>query len=326
MNQATLHQLKVFQTVAKCGSFSRAAKELFVSQPTVSFQIAQLSKSIGLPLFEKVGKRLFITEAGRELLATCQQIFATMAEFETKVTDLKGLKQGQLRLAAITTAKYIIPRTLGRFCQLYPNIDVSLEITNQSAIIERMNANLDDLYIMSQVPENLDVTFQAFLEDALVVVAPVNHPLAGENNIPIHRLVGESFIMREPGSGTRSAVQKLLDEHRLNVKVRLELGSNEAVKQAIAGGLGISILSRHTLTSKLATSSLTILDVEHFPIRRHWYVIHLAGKKLSMIAHTYREYLLEMESHNQALADEYEFVRNNNQLSLSNNYGLVASI
>jgi DNA-binding transcriptional LysR family regulator len=325
LNQATLHQLKVFETVAKHGSFSRAAKEMFVSQPTISFQIAQLSKTIGLPLFEKVGKRLFITEAGRELLVTCQQIFDKMAEFEMKVADLKGLKQGQLRLAAITTAKYIIPRTLGKFCQLYPGIDVSLEITNHSSMGERMSANLDDLYIMSQVPENLDVTFQPFLEDALVVVAPANHPLAGENNIPIHRLVGESFIMRESGSGTRQAVQKLLDEHGLDVKVKLELGSNEAVKQAIAGGLGISVLSRHTLISKLATSSLTLLDVEHFPIKRNWYVVHLAGKQLSMIARTYYQYLLETPWLASITSNNLEIASDNldNHLLLSKSYSLA---
>jgi DNA-binding transcriptional LysR family regulator len=291
LNQATLHQLKVFEAAARHGSFTRAAEELFLTQPTVSMQIKQLTKSVGLPLFEQVGKRLYLTEAGRELFATCRQIFETIAQFEMKVADLKGLKQGQLRLAVITTAKYFIPRLLGRFCQLYPGIDIALQVTNHEGILERMSGNMDDLYIMSQVPEHLDVNCQPFLENPLVVLAPVNHQLAKEKNIPIQRLADEPFIMREPGSGTRRAVQKLFDEHEVVVKVKLELGSNEAIKQAIAGGLGISVLSRHTLITDV--QDVTILDVEHFPIPRNWYMVYPSGKQLSIVARTYFEYLLE---------------------------------
>lgn len=291
MNQATLHQLKVFEAAARHSSFTRAAEELFLTQPTVSMQIKQLTKSVGLPLFEQVGKRLYLTEAGRELFATCRQIFETIAQFEMKVADLKGLKQGQLRLAVITTAKYFIPRLLGPFCQLYPGIEISLQVTNHERILERMVNNLDDLYVMSQVPEHLDVNCQPFLDNPLVVFAPANHPLAKEKNIPIERLANEPFIMREPGSGTRRAVQSLFDEHGLKVKVKLELGSNEAIKQAIAGGLGISILSRHTLLTDAAEFS--ILDVQHFPIQRTWYMVYPAGKQLSIVARTYFEYLLD---------------------------------
>jgi DNA-binding transcriptional LysR family regulator len=249
-----------------------------------------LTKSVGLPLFEQVGKRLYLTQAGRELFATCRQIFETMDKFQMTIADLKGLKQGQLRLAAITTAKYIIPRLLGPFCQLYPGIDISLQVTNHELILDRMMSNLDDLYIMSQIPDHFDVSFQPFLENPLVVFAPANHPLAKEKNIPIERLGDELFIMREPGSGTRSAVQSLFEEHGVKVKVKLELGSNEAIKQAIAGGLGISVLSRHTLLTDIAEFS--ILDVQHFPIKRTWYMVYPAGKQLSIIAHTYYEYLL----------------------------------
>jgi LysR family transcriptional regulator, low CO2-responsive transcriptional regulator len=291
LNQATLHQLKVFEAAARHGSFTRAAEELFLTQPTVSMQIKQLTKSVGLPLFEQVGKRLYLTEAGRELFATCRQIFDTIAQFEMKVADLKGLKQGQLRLAVITTAKYFIPRLLGPFCQLYPGIDIALQVTNHEGILERMSANMDDLYILSQVPEHLDVNYQPFLENPMVVVAPVNHRLASEKNISIHQLEDEPFIMREPGSGTRRAIQKLFDENGITVKVKLELGSNEAIKQAIAGGLGISVLSRHTLLPE--TGDLTILDVEHFPIKRDWYMVYPNGKQLSIVARTYCEYLLD---------------------------------
>ncbi|MBW4636088.1 MAG: LysR family transcriptional regulator [Iphinoe sp. HA4291-MV1] len=293
MNQATLNQLKIFDAVIRYGSFNRAAKELFLSQPAISVQIKQLSESVGLPLFEKVGKRQSLTEAGQELLATCQEIFDSMARFEKKLANLKLLKQGKLRLAAFSTAKYIIPLTLGQFCQLYPGIDISLQLTNHSGIVDRMTSNLDDLYIMSQMPEDLDVNFHPLFEDSLVVVASVNHPLAKEKNIPMERLASELFIMREPGSGSRCALQKLLDEHGVALKVKLELGSNEAIQQVIADGLGISILSRHSLMSEPTNFVLTTLDVEHFPIQHNWYIAYPARKQLSIIARTYFEYLLD---------------------------------
>ncbi|WAL60616.1 LysR family transcriptional regulator [Thermocoleostomius sinensis] len=289
MIHATLHQLKVFEATARHGSFTRAAEELFLTQPTVSMQVKQLTKAIGLPLFEQVGKRLYLTDAGRELFSTCQDIFYKLDQLEMSVANLKGMKQGKLRLAVITTTKYFMPRLLGPFCQRYPGIDVSLIVTNHEQVIERLADNQDDLYVMSQIPENIDVKAHAFLENPLVVVAPQDHPLAKERHISLKRLVEEPFIMREPGSGTRRAFQKLLDEEKLSVKVRLELGSNEAIKQAIAGGLGLSVLSRHTLLTDI--SDVVVLDVEGFPIERQWYVVYLAGKQLSVVAQTFLEYL-----------------------------------
>lgn len=290
--QATLHQLKVFEATARHGSFTRAAEELLITQPTVSSQIKQLSKIIGLPLFEQIGKRLYLTEAGKELLVTCQEIFERLDNFAMKVADLKGTKQGCLRLAVITTAKYFVPRILGAFCQQYPGIDVSLKVTNHQQIQRRMQDNEDDLYIVSQLPSEPELSYQPFLDNPLVVIACREHPLAGLTQIPISRLNNEPFIMREQGSGTRQAVQALFAEHQVKVRVRLELGSNEAIKQAIAGGMGISVLSEHTLVSEGAYSDLTILDVEHFPIKRRWYAAHLAGKQLSVIAQTFLDYLL----------------------------------
>ena len=291
--QATLHQLKVFEATARHGSFTRAAEELFITQPTVSSQIKQLSKSVGLPLFEQIGKRLFLTNAGQELLETCQDIFNRLDNFEMKVADFKGTKQGSLKIAVITTAKYFIPRILGSFCQQYPGIDVSLKVTNHQQIQGRMQENKDDLYVVSNPPEELDLTSQPFLDNPLVVIGRRDHPLAGLKKVPIERLNNEAFIVREKGSGTRQAVQTLFNENNVNVHVRLELGSNEAIKQAIAGGMGISVLSEHTLTSEGNQSELSILDVEHFPIKRRWYVAYLGGKQLSIIAQTFLEYLLE---------------------------------
>ncbi|MEL6400653.1 MAG: LysR substrate-binding domain-containing protein [Cyanobacteria bacterium J06626_4] len=299
MFHATLHQLKVFEATARHGSFTRAAEELYLTQPTVSIQVKQLTKAVGLPLFEQIGKRLYLTQAGQQLLNTCQQVFEGLEQFEMAIADIKGMKQGQLRIAVITTAKYFVPRLLGPFCQRFPGIDISLKVTNHQNIQERMANNDDDLYIISQTPDQPDLTVHPFLENPLVVIAPKNHPLVGKTNIPIQALNGEQFIMREPGSGTRQAVQSLFEEHDVEVKVRLELGSNEAIKQAIAGGLGISVLSVHTIISEGTTGEYAILDVENFPIERQWYAAHLAGKQLSVVADTFLKYLLA-ESHDMA--------------------------
>ncbi len=293
MFHATLHQLKVFEATARHGSFTRAAEELYLTQPTVSIQVKQLTKAVGLPLFEQIGKRLYLTQAGQKLLDTCQQVFEGLDQFEMSIADLKGMKQGQLRLAVITTAKYFVPRLLGPFCQEYPGVEISLKVTNHQNIQERMANNEDDLYIVSQPPEQPDLTIHPFLDNPLVVIAPKDHPLVGQGPVPVTALAGESFIMREPGSGTRQAVQGLLDAHGVGVRVRLELGSNEAIKQAIAGGLGISVLSLHTIISEGTRGEFAILDVENFPIKRQWYVAHLAGKQLSVVAETFRTYLLQ---------------------------------
>ncbi|HEY9669952.1 MAG TPA: LysR substrate-binding domain-containing protein [Waterburya sp.] len=292
MKQATLHQLKVFEAVARHNSFTRAAEELFLTQPTVSMQVKQLTKAVGMPLFDQVGKRLYLTQVGEELVKTCRRIFERLDEFEMTVADLKGLKQGRLRLGVITTAKYFVPRLLGPFCKRYPGIDVSLQVTNHEHILNRLSENLDDLYVMSQLPDTIDITYEPVLENPLVVLAPAAHPLAREKNISLEQIAAEPFIMREPGSGTRKAVQALFDEHKLALKVQLDLGSNEAIKQAIAGGLGISVLSLHTLALEGPQSQLSVLDVEHFPIERYWYAVYPNGKQLSIVARTFLDYLL----------------------------------
>ncbi|AFY38257.1 transcriptional regulator, LysR family [[Leptolyngbya] sp. PCC 7376] len=293
MIPATLHQLKVFETAARHGSFTKAAAELSITQPTVSGQIKQLTQTIGMPLFEHIGRKLYLTEAGTELLSTCQNVFEQLDNFEMKLAALQGAKRGQLRLGVITTTKYFVPRILGEFCQSYPNIDVSLQVINHQKLHDRMADNKDDLYILSNLPGDLEVHSEAFLDNPLVVVARADHPLANKKNIPIAALEGVDFISREMGSGTRRAVEKLFGENDVSVQVRLELGSNEAIKQAIAGGLGISVLSRHTLITEPPNGELTVLDVKHFPIKREWYVAHLAGKQLSVIAAAFLEFMLK---------------------------------
>ncbi|WP_204102193.1 MULTISPECIES: LysR family transcriptional regulator [Spirulina sp. CCY15215] len=291
--QATLHQLKVFATVARHRSFTKAADELNITQPTVSSQVKHLANTLGLPLFEQIGKQLYLTEVGEALLGTCRDIFDRLENFEMQVADFKGMKRGKLRLAAVTTTKYFVPRLLGSFCATYPEIDISLQVINHQQLIQRMTENEDDLYILSNPPKDINLEVQKILENPLVVVAKSDHPLAEKHNISIQELNGESFISREAGSGTRRAIQELLNKHKVSVRVRLELGSNEAIKHAIAGGLGISVLSQHSLFAKELESELAILDVREFPIERYWYVAYLSSKQLSTIAQTFLEYLLE---------------------------------
>jgi LysR family transcriptional regulator, low CO2-responsive transcriptional regulator len=291
MRRTTFRQFEVFEAIARLGSFTRAAEELHLTQPTVSMQIKKLTDTVGLPLFEQLGKRIHLTDAGHSLLATCREISEHLSRFEMTVSDMKGMKKGRLRLAVVTTAKYFAPRLLGPFCQQYPGVDVALKVTNRERVLERLLENQDDLYIIGQPPDDLDIEFEPFMENPLVVLAPINHPLVKKKRIALARLAQEPFLMREPGSGTRMAAERLFAKYDMRVNIRMELGSNEAIKQAIVGGLGVSVLSRHTLALDAASGPLAILDVEHFPIKRHWYVARPKGKQLSIVAQTFLDYL-----------------------------------
>ncbi len=293
IKNATLRQLKVFEAVARNLSFTRAAEELHTTQPTVSIQLKQLTDIVGQPLVEQIGKKVFLTDVGRELLKVCRDIFDGLSRFEMLLSDMKGVKAGRLKLSVITTAKYFVPRLLGLFCQRYPGIDVSLKVENRERMLQRMADNLDDLYVLGQPPEHMDVELTPFLENPMVVLAARNHPLANAKDIPPKRITEEPFLMREAGSGTRLATEKFFTERGLKLKVRMELGSNEAIKQAVAGGLGIAVVSAHTLALERSADELVILDVEGFPIRRHWYLAYAKDKQLSVLAKVFLEFLHE---------------------------------
>jgi len=297
MRRTTLRQLEVFEAIARLGSFTRAAEELHLTQPTVSMQIKKLTDAVGMPLFEQVGKRIYLTAAGRTLQNFSREIFEHFSRLEMQVADLKGLKKGGLRLGVITTAKYFIPRLLGPFCREYPSIDVSMKVSNRERILERLSNNEDDLYILGLPPEDIDVIAVPFLSNPLVVLAPADHPLAQAKEIPLRRLAEEPFLLREYGSGTRIATEQLFAKYNLKIKMRMELGSNEAIKQAVIGGLGVSVLSSHTLTLDFPVDRLALLDVEGFPIERHWYVAYPKGKQLSVVANTFLEYLMQVHQH-----------------------------
>jgi LysR family transcriptional regulator, low CO2-responsive transcriptional regulator len=287
MKQATLHQLQILRAIARYGSFTRAAEALELTQPTVSQQIKRLTQTIGMPLFEQLGKQIYLTAAGQEVLGASAIISEKFAELEIAIDELKGLKQGRINLVASTTAKYFVPRLLGTFRRKHPEIELALHITNQEGVLARLARNQDDLYFTGRPPSDLDIELRPILENPLVVVAPSNHPLAGKTNIVLKELATEPVIFREAGSGTRAVVEHFLAENRVAVDVVIELSSNEAIKQAIAGGLGISVLSQHSLDLETQNGLLTILNVEGFPIHRHLYVIYPTGKQLSVAAQTF---------------------------------------
>jgi DNA-binding transcriptional LysR family regulator len=282
----SLRQLQVFEAVARQLSYTRAAEELFLTQPTVSMQIKKLETDIGLPLTEQIGKRISLTEAGHALYQASRDILDTLSRFEMQVDDQKGLKTGQLRIAVVTTANYFAPRLLGKFCQLYPDINVFLEVANRAQILERLSRNLDDLYLIGRPPESSDLEFQPYLPNPMVVVAPADHKFAHRESIPLADIAAENFIIREPGSGTRVAVEHLFAEAGYEINVRMEFGSNEAIKQGISAGLGIAVLSNHTLT-RGDLNELTTLDVVGFPVSWQWYVGYPRGKRISVVARAF---------------------------------------
>ena len=282
---ATLRQLQIFSEIVRLGSFTKASESLFITQPTVSMQMKKLSQAVGAPLFEPVGRTVRPTEAGLRLEAAANRVFEALGEVEAWVAEYKGLRRGRVRLAVITTAKYFAPELLGAFSRAYPTIDLSLKVSNRDRVIERIRAHEDDLYIFGQ-PEfdDLDVTPYPFAPNPLVVVAARDHPLAGRRRLTLAEVVHEPFILREPGSGTRQATVRAFAEAGVTPTVRMDLGSNEAIKHAAIGGLGLAVLSLHSLSVEGARGPLTVLDVEGFPIRRRWWLVHARGRELSPAA------------------------------------------
>jgi len=288
----TLRQLSVFESVARHLSFTRAAEELFLTQPAVSMQIKQLEENVGLPLFEQLGKKIFLTEAGRELYHYSRVIAQQLAEAEAVLEDLKGVTRGRLDISVASTANYFATRLLAAFVHRYEGISFSLDVTNRETLLRQLESNERDLVIMGKPPEGMGLATEAFMENPLVVIAAPDHPLAKERKIPLARLQEETFVVRERGSGTRIAMERFFAEHHAKLTAGMEMTSNEAIKQAVSAGLGLGIVSIHTLALELQLGCLTVLDVEDFPILRHWYLVHRAGKRLSPVAQAFREFVL----------------------------------
>lgn len=287
----TFRQLQTFLALAEQGSITAAARAMHVTQPTVSMQLKDMADAIGLPLYEVTGKKLQLTDAGRELEATARAMLQEWDRLEQRIAAQRGLTAGRLRLAVVSTAKYFTPRLLGDFCRMHPDVEISLEVLNRDGVVQRLRDNVDDLYIMSKPPADIDAVAHAFLPNPLVLIAPLAHPLAAHRGIALADLHAERFVLREKGSGTRLNTDAHFATQRFVPRLRLEMGSNEALKQAVAGGLGLSVVSRHALGPDVAGQGLAVLDVAGFPITSSWYTVHLQGKRLSPLAQAFMGYL-----------------------------------
>ncbi|MCA3574574.1 MAG: LysR family transcriptional regulator [Aestuariivirga sp.] len=288
----TFRQLRLFLALAETGSVSRAAARLHVTQPTASAQLKELTEAIGLPLHEVISRRVHLTDAGRSLAQTARDMMMAWEAFEQHVDQVKGLSRGRLRIAAVSTAKYFIPRLVGSFCKLHPAIDVSLEVLNRDGVVARLKENLDEIYIMSMPPDFIDLEDEVFMENPLVLIAARQAFQPSRLPRTLADLRGQRFILREQGSGTRMATDQHFRTHRFTPDVRLELGSNEAIKEAVAGGLGLGVISLHALNGTGGLRDLRRLDVEGFPISSRWHVVHPRAKQLSPIAQAFRGHLL----------------------------------
>jgi DNA-binding transcriptional LysR family regulator len=288
----SLRQLRVFEAVARHNSYTRAAEELHLSQPAVSMQVRQLEDEIGLPLFERLGKQVVVTEAGREVFHYSRAIGQSLREMEEVLESLKGVSRGSLRIAVASTVNYFAPRLMAIFQQRHPGIGLRLDVTNRESLVQMLDSNSVDLVLMGVPPRNVEVEAEAFMDNPLVVIAPPDHPLAGERGIPLARLAEETFVMREEGSGTRQAMERFFSEHGQTIRHGMQMTRNEAVKQAVRSGLGLSVVSLHTIELELETGRLVTLNVEGFPDRRQWYLVYRRGKRLSPAAGAFRDFVL----------------------------------
>ncbi|MBC8007626.1 MAG: LysR family transcriptional regulator [Prolixibacteraceae bacterium] len=290
----TFRQLETFTTVARLSSFTKAAESLHLTQPAVSIQIRQIVEAIGLPLFDQSGRDVVLTAAGQELLSTVRRLDDVWNRFESAINGFKGLKRGKLRVGLEMTSKYFLPRMLGAFCHRYPEIEIELEIANRGKIVDRLRSNEDDLYVMSYPPEDMDVVTQPILDNEYVVLAPIGHWAAGKP-LSLQELAGEPFLLREIGSGSRHVIDQHVQSISTKLNVRLSLASNEAIRELVASGMGLGVLSRHALGDSLERDGVTILDVEGFPLKQPWSVVYLRTKVLSLPAQAFLDELLQSQ-------------------------------
>ena len=298
--RATLHQLRIFQQLALSMNYTKAANKLHLTQPAVSIQIKQLENNLNLPLLEKIGKKLFLTPAGQELDYFCNELFERIDRMDMRLSVMRGNMEGDFRLAAVTSAKYFTPHLLGAFHKLYPGVNLQLEVANREQIIQRLKDNSDDLVIMGEVPETMPLTRHPFVDNPVVIIASPSHPLARQKNIALADLQEHPFIFREAGSGTRKALESFLQTKNVRLSPSMVLGSTETIKQAVMADLGISAVSRHSITLELATKCLVELDFQNMPLERSWYVVHHESKQLSSIALAFIDFTL---NHQDQVAD-----------------------
>ncbi|MGV6858342.1 MAG: LysR substrate-binding domain-containing protein [bacterium] len=293
--QATFRQLQVFECIAKHNSFTRAAKELQLTQPTVSMQIKKLSEVLQIELFEQIGRKVYLTAAGQKLLVATRSILNSLEVIEEEVNHMKGLTGGSLHIVVISTAQYFIPRVIKKFSSLYPDITVVMMVGNKEKLLDRMQHNRDDFYILGHPPEGLKATSKRLVTNPLCFVAHADHPLAGKKQLSLDDLDNEVILMRESGSGIRSHIESVFTELGFAPQRQIVLGSNELLRLGLLDNLGIGVVSLPTLLKEYEQGKIVLLDVEHFPIQRDWYLAYPKGKVLSLAAKAFVE-ILEQES------------------------------
>jgi LysR family transcriptional regulator, low CO2-responsive transcriptional regulator len=292
----TFRQLKTFLALADTGSVSAAAQLMHVTQPTASMQLREVTLAVGAPLYEMVAKKIYLTDLGQELAMTARSISQSWDSFQQGLDAAHGLKRGKLKVAVVSTAKYFMPRLIGSFCKKYPEIDIAIEILNRDGVVQRLRQNLDDLYIMSKPPADIDLHDEVFMSNPLVLIAAASDPLSKRSAIPLSEFQTQRFILREKGSGTRMATDQHFKSQRFRPDVRLELGSNEAIKEAVAGKLGIGLVSRYALHGRQKEHGVSVLDVQGFPIASSWHLVYPKGKQLSPLAQSFKVHLQEKVS------------------------------
>lgn len=291
LSRATLNQIRIFEAAARHRHFGRAADELHLSQPAVSIQLRQLEATIGLPLFEQMGRRMYLTGAGEELSGHARAVLARLREADAVLEGLKGTGAGEIHIASTTTAEYFVPHLLAEFRRHHPRLKMRLSVRNREHVVRDLADNNVDLVIMGQAPRELDTIAVGFSRNPLGIIAAAAHPLAKRRRVVLSQLGEESFLIRERGSGTRSAMERFFSANSFEPAETVEIGSNETIKQAVMAGMGVSFLSLHTIGLELATRRLAVLRIAGMPVR-DWYVIHRKGKRLSAAAASCKDYLI----------------------------------
>jgi LysR family transcriptional regulator, low CO2-responsive transcriptional regulator len=292
MKNATLRQLKVFESVARNLSFSRAAEELHLTQPAVSTQVKKLEEHAGLPLFEQLGKKIHLTPAGSEMLHASRIIIRQFEEVEETMTQFKGVSGGKLNVTVISAGDYFFPRLLVEFARRHAGVKLNFGVCNREELLEQMTDNLTDLAIMVRPPLDMDTVNEPFAPHPYVIVAAADHPLAGKKRIPISRIAREPFVVREKGSDTWNSMQEGFGEHLDTLNIAMEIRSTETIKQAVMAGMGVTFLSAHTVSRELQAGSLTVLNVQGFPLMLNWYVVHRKNKRLPPVAQAFKAFLM----------------------------------
>ena len=293
MKNATLRQLKVFETVARHMSFSRAAEELHLTQPAVSTQVRQLENHVGLPLFEQLGKKIYLTPAGHEMLHYSRSIIQQFREAEDAMSQLKGISGGRLNVAVISAGDYFFPRLLAEFMERHDGVTLNLAVHNREELLHQLAGNLTDLAVMVRPPEGMDTINETFAPHPYVIVAAPTHPLVGQRNIPLSALTDEAFVSREKGSDTWNSMQEGFAGKLSNLRIAMEIKSTETIKQAVIANMGIAFLSAHTVGLELQAGKLAVLDIQGFPVMLNWYVVHRKNKRLPPVALAFKQFLME---------------------------------